>query len=71
MSATEPDRRGRFLVALTIGLAAAWLARNMAQRGNLTTDFEFLWRGARLWAEGRDPYAMRPATEHWPLADRL
>lgn len=43
----------------------------MAQRPGVLMDFEFLWRGARHWADGRDPYALRPWVRGWPLPDRL
>jgi hypothetical protein len=38
------------------------------------TDFQFYWTAARLWAQGIDPYAMRPRAEFlrlWPLKDPL
>jgi hypothetical protein len=38
-----------------------------------TADFEFYYRATRLWAQGVDPYTMRPVGffEQWPLWDRL
>jgi hypothetical protein len=51
--------------------AAAWAAATVAGSGKVTMDFEFYWRGARLWLDGRDPYAMHAGSADWPLSDAL
>jgi hypothetical protein len=58
-------------LAVAIAAAAGWLAHDSAGRSTVTTDFEFVWRGTRIWAEGGNPYAMRPQTAAWPLGTRL
>jgi hypothetical protein len=68
------DLLGRLLVVTTIALAAAWFSGRIASYPFLQIDFEFLWRGARLWARGVDPYQMRPRAafyKQWPLSDPL
>jgi hypothetical protein len=65
------DRIGRAIVAVTIAIAAATVVWILIGQPREHMDFEFLWRGSRAWAHGVDPYAMRPKTRDWPLADRL
>ncbi len=62
----ENQRALRVFVSVTIGIVAGWLCAAKAATG---TDFEFFWRGARLFAAGIDPYAMRPGSPGWPLPD--
>lgn len=75
--ATTPptgERVGRLMLVLSIALAASYLTWMTAKPTYVTTDYEYLWRGARLWKAGVDPYAVRPraAWLHvWPLMDRL
>lgn len=61
----------RFALCLVLAFAAAWCAAMVAASGKVTMDFEFYWRGARLWLDGRDPYAMRVGSADWPLSDVL
>lgn len=65
----------RFAIAVTIGVNAAFLAMATIQSAHHATytDFEFYWRAVRLWADGIDPYGMRPGAwpGSWPLRDRL
>ena len=68
------ERIGRAALVLAVALAAAYLTWVTAQPTFVTTDYEYLWRGTRLWMEGIDPYAVRPraAWLHiWPLMDDL
>ncbi len=60
----------RAFVSVTIGLVAGWLCAIKAGTGTGTgTDFEFFWRAASLFAEGINPYVMRPGSPGWPLPD--
>jgi hypothetical protein len=61
----------RFALCLVLACAAAWCAAAVVASGKVTMDFEFYWRGARLWLDGRDPYAMRVRSADWPLGDAL
>ena len=68
------ERVGRIALVVAIAVVAGWFTAITAQPKFVTTDFEYLWRGARLWSAGIDPYSMRPraAWLHlWPLFDRL
>jgi hypothetical protein len=65
---------GRVLLVALITVVTARFTSITAQPQFVTTDYEYLWRGARLWSQGIDPYAVRPraAWLHvWPLFDRL
>jgi hypothetical protein len=68
------ERVGRVLLVVLIAVVAGWFTAITAQPKFVTTDFEYLWRGVRLWSAGIDPYSMQPraAWLHlWPLFDRL
>jgi hypothetical protein len=68
------EQIGRILLVVAIAVVAGWFTAITAQPKFVTTDFEYLWRGARLWSAGIDPYSMQPraAWLHiWPLFDRL
>ena len=65
------NRGGRLILALAIGLITALFALELATRPNVHTDFEVMWTATRLWAEGRDPYAMRPGSPLWKFEDPL
>jgi len=68
------ERIGRILLVILIAVVAGYFTAITAQPKFVTTDYEYLWRGARLWSEGIDPYSVRPraAWLHlWPLFDRL
>lgn len=68
------ERVGRLLLVVLIACVAGYFTAITAQPKFVTTDYEYLWRGTRLWMEGVDPYAVRPraAWLHvWPLFDRL
>lgn len=68
------ERVGRILLVVLIAAVAGYFTAITAQPKFVTTDYEYLWRGARLWSEGIDPYSVRPraAWLHlWPLFDRL
>jgi hypothetical protein len=68
------EQVGRILLVVAIAVVAGWFTAITAQPKFVTTDFEYLWRGARLWSVGIDPYSMQPraAWLHiWPLFDRL
>ncbi|MEO6526218.1 MAG: hypothetical protein ABIP93_06310 [Gemmatimonadaceae bacterium] len=58
-------------MAAVVALTTAFVVWELAARPNVSADFTFLWQATRLWAAGRDPYAMRPWVPDWPLADRL
>lgn len=65
--------RVRVAVALVIGAlsAIACYAFLAAHHGAYPSDFEFWWRGSRLWASGVDPYSMRRGMPAWPLPDPM
>jgi hypothetical protein len=68
------DLIGRLALTALVVVIAAYFTAITAQPDFVTTDYEYLWRGARLWMEGIDPYAVQPraAWLHlWPLFDRL
>jgi len=69
------ERVGRVLLVALITVVAGYFTAITAQPKFVTTDYEYLWRGARLFfGEGIDPYSVRPraAWLHlWPLFDRL
>lgn len=65
------DVRGRILLSIAIGLITAWFALKLSVRPNVHTDFEVLWTASRHWADGRDPYAMRPGSPLWKFEDPL
>ncbi len=69
--AETPPSLNRLLVAVGIGLLAGTFcaAKAYGVGGRGPSDFEFLWRAARLSAAGIDPYTMRPGAIGWPLAD--
>jgi hypothetical protein len=65
---------GRIGLVVCIALAFGYFTFISAQPTFVTTDFEYLWRAARLWSSGIDPYAVKPraAWLHlWPLFDPL
>jgi len=74
-SSTEHQHRTevalRIALCLVLAGAAAWGGAIVVASGRVTMDFEFYWRGARLWLDGRDPYAMRAGSAGWPLPDVL
>jgi hypothetical protein len=61
------DRRARLVMSVAVGVITALFALELATRPNVHTDFEILWRATRLWANGSDPYAMRPCCLFYPL----
>ena len=68
------ERIGRLLLAASIGVACGYFTFVSARPDFVTTDYEYLWRAARLWSSGVDPYAIKPraAWLHlWPLFDPL
>src|SRR3569832_1288021 len=68
------EQIGRVLLVVLIAVVAGYFTAITAQPKFVTTDYEYLWRGARLWSDGIDPYSVRPraAWLHlWPLFDRL
>ena len=65
---------GRVALVVCIALAFGYFTFISAQPTFITTDYEYLWRAARLWSSGVDPYAVKPraAWLHiWPLFDPL
>jgi hypothetical protein len=67
-------RAGRLLLVCAITLAFGYFTFISARPDYVTTDYEYLWRAARLWSSGVDPYAVKPraAWLHlWPLFDPL
>jgi hypothetical protein len=59
---------------LSIALACGYFTFITARPDYVTTDYEYLWRAARLWSSGVDPYVVKPraAWLHlWPLFDPL
>jgi hypothetical protein len=68
------EQIGRLLLVVLIAVVAGYFTAITAQPKFVTTDYEYLWRGARLWSEGVDPYSVRPRAgwlHLWPLFDRL
>ena len=68
------ERVGRVLLVLSIALACGYFTFVTARPDYVTTDYEYLWRAARLWGSGVDPYLVKPraAWLHlWPLFDPL
>ena len=68
------ERVGRLLLVISIALACGYFTFITARPDFVTTDYEYLWRAARLWSSGIDPYAVKPraAWLHlWPLFDPL
>lgn len=64
--------RLRASAALLIGLVAGGLcALKAATNVVVTMDFEFFWRASRLFANGVNPYPLRPGDMGWPLPDAL
>ena len=61
----------RFALCLLLSGMGASVAAIAAGSGKVTMDFEFYWRGARLWLDGRDPYAVGVGSAAWPLSDAL
>lgn len=51
-----PSRRTRLLAALLTGILAGLLSAVFMGRPGFTDDFEMVWRGARLLADGVNPY---------------
>ena len=61
-------------MAVAVGLITAFFALELASRPAVHTDFEYIWRAARLWSAGVDPYAIEPRSAWlrvWPLPDPL
>ena len=50
----------RLALCVGVALAIAALTWFLADPNFWIADFHFYWRAARLWADGVDPYAMRP-----------
>lgn len=68
------EQAGRVLLVVVIALACGYFTFVTARPAYVTTDYEYLWRAARLWASGVDPYVVKPraAWLHlWPLFDPL
>lgn len=61
----------RMLAALTIGGLSGALCAIKAAKSVVTTDFEFFWRASRLFAQGINPYLLKPGDPGWPLPDAL
>jgi hypothetical protein len=61
------DDRGRLVVAAAVTLTAVLFVLELVARPNVFTDFEVLWRGARVWQSGGNPYAMKPCCLFYPL----
>ena len=62
------------MLVICIALAFGYFTFISARPTIVTTDYEYLWRAARLWNSGIDPYAVKPraAWLHiWPLFDPL
>jgi hypothetical protein len=73
-ASTRAERTGRILLVLSITVAFGFFTFITAQPDFVTTDYEYLWRAARLWSGGVDPYLVKPraAWLHlWPLFDPL
>ena len=73
-SVATSERVGRALLVLSIACAFGYFTLIAARPDWVTTDYEYLWRAARLWSSGVDPYAVKPraAWLHvWPLFDPL
>jgi hypothetical protein len=73
-SAKPSEQVGRALLVLCIACAFGYFTLIAARPDWVTTDYEYLWRAARLWNSGVDPYAVKPraAWLHlWPLMDPL
>ena len=47
----ERDISGRLMLSVAVGIITALFALELATRPNVHTDFEVLWRAARLWAD--------------------
>ena len=74
MERSASERTGRAMLVLCIALAFGYFTFISARPTFVTTDYEYLWRAARLWSSGVDPYAVKPraAWLHiWPLFDPL
>jgi hypothetical protein len=67
---THP-RAARALIALSVGIATAWVAATMAVDPHFTSDFHFWHLATRRWLEGMNPYLLRPGMAGWPLGDPL
>jgi uncharacterized protein (TIGR03382 family) len=65
------DVPGRLLLSVAVGLITAWFALKLSVRPNVHTDFEVMWTATRHWADGRDPYVMRPGSPAWKFEDPL
>ena len=68
------EQVGRALLAVSIACAFGYFTFITARPEWVTTDYEYLWRAARLWSSGVDPYVVKPraAWLHlWPLFDPL
>ncbi len=61
--------RSRAIAAFAIGLAAGGLCALKAATNVVTMDFAFFWRAARLFANGTNPYPLRPDDAIWTLPD--
>lgn len=62
------------MAAIALALVVAWATWQFAGPTGHPSDFQYWWRGTRLWWAGVDPYAMRPRGPYWhlwPLWDRL
>lgn len=73
-AAAVPTARARLAAALvvaTLAGIAAGLAAGTTVASGVPGDFEFWWRGTRLWASGVNPYTGIPHTASWPLPDPL
>ena len=61
------DERGRLVVAVAVAAISAGFVLQLVARPNVFTDFEVLWRAARIWQSGKDPYGMRPCCLFYPM----
>ena len=65
------DVPARLVLSIAVGLITAWFALKLSIRPNVHTDFEVIWTAARHWANGRNPYVMRPGSAAWKFEDPL
>lgn len=59
--APAPDRARRALVGLAIGVVSGVLCHAFLARPGFSSDFFFVWSGARTLLDGGNPYATNPA----------